>query len=194
MIGSNVFTATVPDDGRPEGALDDERLRRVIGAHAEFIWRTLRRLGLPPDAAEDAAQRVFLVVSRRLATVKPDAEAAFLFRTAVHIAARTRRAYARRREDLVEDPGHDLVDAGPSSEELIDQKRARELLDAALDTMDLEARVVFLLYELEGRTTAEIAGILGVPMGTAASRLRRARAEFEAFLKRVQAGGGRRTR
>ena len=89
---------------------DEGRLRAVIDDNADFVWRTLRRLGLPADAADDAAQRVFLVASERMGDIAPGAEHAFLFRTAVHIAARLRRGIARRREELRDEPDDDHVD------------------------------------------------------------------------------------
>ncbi len=195
MLGSSVLTAGGSTADSPGAAVGDARLRAVIDEHADFIWRTLRRLGLPPEAADDAAQRVFIVASRRLTDIVPGAEGAFLFQTAVHVASRARRAHGRRREDLQEDPAREIVDAGPGADELVDRKHARALLDEALDAMDLDARAVFILFELEGKAIAEIAAMLDVPMGTVGSRLRRARAEFDAFIKRVQARhGARRTR
>ena len=191
MIASTAF----PETGKAAAGThkpDERRLRAVIDEHADFIWRSLRRLGLPSDAAEDAAQRVFLVASQRLGGIAPGAEQAFLFRTAVHVASRARRAYIRRREDLHADPGVELVDSAPSTEELVDRHQARALLEQALDTMDLDARAVFILYELEGKPTAAIADILDLPAGTVASRLRRARKEFQAFIKRIEAAEQRR--
>lgn len=67
------------------------------------------------------------------------------------------------------------------------------MLDAVLATLTDERREVFVLYELEGLTGAEIAEHLGVPAGTVASRLRRARADFEAAVARSLAQS-RRTR
>lgn len=186
MMATPVLASShVPDRAAQE--VDEGRLRGLVDAHGDFIWRSLRRLGLAPDAAEDAAQRVFLVASERLAEIRPGAEQAFLFQAAVYIAARTRRSFGRRREELGEDIAVHLADPSPGADELLDRARARVLLAEALDGMDLEVRAVFILFELEGKSTAEIAQILAVPAGTVASRLRRAREGFEAFIKRVQA-------
>ena len=183
--------------GTPEGARsivrDERHFRRIVDEHADFVWRALRRLGLAPDAAEDAAQRVFLVASERLDEIKPGAEQAFLFKTAVHIACRARRTFFRRREELTEDALTGLVDSTPNAEELVDRGRARALLSQALDGMEIDARAVFILFELEGKATAEISEMVDVPMGTVASRLRRAREDFDAFIKRFQAREGMRS-
>ena len=187
LAGATVSPRSGSSARAQSGDVDEQRLRAIIDTHGDFIWRSLRRLGLPSDAAEDAAQRVFIVASERLAEIKPGSEQAFLFKAAVHVAARARRSFTRRREEMGEDVAANVIDAAEGAEELIDRGRARALLAQALDHMDLDTRAVFILFELEGKTTAEISEMLEAPMGTVASRLRRAREDFEAFIKRVQA-------
>jgi RNA polymerase sigma-70 factor (ECF subfamily) len=72
-------------------------------------------------------------------------------------------------------------------------RRARQQLDAILDEMPLDLRAVFILHELEEETMADIAVTLGIPSGTAASRLRRARAVFYESVARYSSPerGGR---
>ena len=55
---------------------------------------------------------------------------------------------------------------------------ARKLPDPNLSTMDMDLRTTFVLFELEGLSTPEIAQLAEIPLGTAASRLRRAREHF----------------
>src|SRR5688572_19191867 len=74
------------------------RLRELVSGHFEFVWRSVKRLGVAPGDADDAAQQVFLVASDRLADIAPGRERAFLFGTALKIAARHRRTAERRRE------------------------------------------------------------------------------------------------
>jgi RNA polymerase sigma-70 factor (ECF subfamily) len=166
---------------------DEARLRAMVKGHLDFTWRSLRRLGLPADVADDAAQRVFLVASRRLATIQPGTERAFLFNTALRVAASEKRSFARRREVLTQDEEFEAADAAPGADEILDRQRARDTLEKLLDELPLELRAVFILFELEGMSTPEIAATLDVPVGTAASRLRRAREEFQSSLKRHQA-------
>jgi RNA polymerase sigma-70 factor (ECF subfamily) len=52
--------------------------------------------------------------------------------------------------------------------------------------MSLDLRVVFVLYEIDGLRSGEIAEVLGIPLGTVASRLRRARADFELRVARFE--------
>ena len=74
---------------------------------------------------------------------------------------------------------------------LIDVERvapcAREAFDVLLDEIPLELRVVFVLYEVEQLTSAEIADVVGVPLSTVATRLSRAREDLGARLARLEA-------
>jgi RNA polymerase sigma-70 factor (ECF subfamily) len=66
-------------------------------------------------------------------------------------------------------------------------KEERALLDRVLDGMPDDLRTVFVLFVLEGTSTPEIAALLGLPSGTVASRLRRAREAFHDIARRIQA-------
>jgi RNA polymerase sigma-70 factor (ECF subfamily) len=161
----------------------------MLDAHFDFIWRSLRRFGLSDDRAEDAAQQVFMIASRKLDVVAQESERSFLFGTAMRVASDVRRSAANRREIAHADAGADLVEP-TTPDELLDRRRARELLDRVLDGMDMDLRTVFVLFELEEMASPEIASLLGIPVGTVASRLRRAREEFEAKVARLRRAGG----
>ena len=164
---------------------DEQRLTAMFNDHFDFIWRSLRRLGVPPAAVDDAAQEVFLVASRRLAAIERGKERAFLFGTAVRVASDARRSAGRRRDAAGADEPVDTADPMPSPAELVDRKRARALLDEIIASLPDDARPVFVLYELESMTMAEIANVLAIPPGTVASRLRRARELFESAIART---------
>ena len=157
----------------------------LVRREFRFVWRLLRRLGLPEGDADDAAQQVFLIAAQRFSDLMPGRERSFLYTTAFHVASKARRTVERRREDLgVEvEAEHD---ATPSAEDLVDRRRARELLDSLLDALPLELRVVLVLHEIDELSTAEIAEVVGVPPGTAASRLRRARELFAGRVRRLE--------
>ncbi|HVU03299.1 MAG TPA: sigma-70 family RNA polymerase sigma factor [Polyangiaceae bacterium] len=167
----------------PDALPPNVRLTRLVQDTHSFVFRILRRFGLPAADAEDAAQQVFLVASSRLADIVPGKERAFLFRTAMHVAAKAHRTRRRRPEDANEDCG-DGADGAPGPEELVQQRRAREILDRILEDMELELKTVIVLFEIEGLTMSEIAEATDVPPGTVASRLRRARAELVARVRR----------
>lgn len=170
---------------RPLEAADQKRLRAIFDAHYDFTWRFLRRLGLDQATAEDGAQQVFMVVSRRLHDIEPGRERAFIAGTAVRVASRLRKslrqdgAPAAEPEATREEPATD-----PTPEALVERKRQREMLDAILGELDEDLRVVLVLAEVDGFGKREIAEMLGIPEGTAASRLRRAREAFQDGLKR----------
>lgn len=176
--------ATSPDTAareRPEA-----RIRRIVEQHYDFVWRTLRVVGLTDANAEDAAQQVMCVAARRLGEIRAGAERSFLFSTAMRVAAEFRRT-ARRRPATTDADVEALVAETPSSEELIDQRRAHETLQRVLDAMPVELRLVFVLFEIEEMKATEIAEMLGVPVGTVSSRLRRGREAFQAIVRRMQA-------
>ena len=162
-----------------ESAARKARLHAVIEAHGRFLWRNLRRLGVPEASLEDAVQQVFVVAAARLDDINVGAEKAFLFRTAVNVAAHARRKQTRKPErPLDDDDVRALSDPSPSADDLLDRRQARRVLDEILDAMSEQLRVVFVLHELEELSLPQIAEYVGLPIGTATSRLRRAREEF----------------
>jgi RNA polymerase sigma-70 factor, ECF subfamily len=165
-----------------------DRLRRLFDQQFAFVWRYLRRLGLSPSDADDAAQKVFVVLARRLLGVTPGKERAFLCATAARVVSEHRRTIARRHE--VASPELEVPpDSKVGPESLVDRRRARLLLDQVLDELPDELRSVFVLFELEELETGEIAALLALPEGTVASRLRRAREKFRGAVRRLQASG-----
>jgi RNA polymerase sigma-70 factor (ECF subfamily) len=168
----------------PAADLGPGRVRALVADNFGFVWRSLLRLGVRRADAEDALQQVFIVAARKVGSIEPGRDRAFLFGTALRIASRARRTQRRRREVLDAEPAERL-DPGPSAEDLYERARARAELYAILDGMPLELRAVFVLFELEQATTADIAALLDLPRGTVASRLRRAREHFEAAARRL---------
>lgn len=164
---------------------DPVRLRQLVTEHYGFVWRTLRRLGVAEASVEDAAQQVLVVLSRRLGEVRVGAERAFLVATATRVAADFRKMQARRREDFDADALGARVSLAPGADELLDRERARLLLDQVLEAMPDELRTVFVFFEFEDMTSGEIAELLELPLGTVASRLRRARETFESVATRL---------
>ena len=165
----------------------NQRLASAVSLHFDAVWRMLRRLGVPEADADDAAQSVFLALDRRLPDVPQERERGFLLAAAVRIAANTRRQLKRSREDTGLDD--DSAALEPSPERALQQRQALAELDQALGTLSDEQRSVFVLYEIEGFSLPEIARNLGVPLGTATSRLRRARDAFEGWLAERRSRG-----
>ena len=166
---------------------DGARVRKLVLDHNAFVWRSVVRLGVPRADAEDALQQVFMVAARRINDIQHGAERSFLYGVCLRVASRSRRTHARRREIVGDDAAPERIDTSDRPDDLLDRARARALLEDILGTMPIELRSVFTLFELEQMTMSEIAELMGIPAGTVASRLRRARELFSEQRKRIEA-------
>lgn len=156
----------------------------LVRQHAAFVWRSILRLGVPEADVDDVTQLVFLQARARIGELSPETARSFLFRLALGLASNHKRSRRRRRETSLEDEGaRDAVErAGSSNPEARVEQRA--LLERLLEPLPMELRSVLVLHEAEEQTVPEIAELLGIPPGTVASRLRRAREEVKAALLR----------
>ena len=160
------------------------RLRAMMDDHFETVWRSLRRLGVPESGADDSAQQVFVVASRRLAEIQVGGERGYLLGIALRVASDARRSLRRRREVPLEpETATSSPLASPRQpDEALEQKRALEVLAALLDEMPDELREAFVLFELEELNAPQVAHLLNIPVGTVASRVRRARERLRESL------------
>lgn len=136
-------------------------------------------LGHEADA-RDAVADALLSVWRSLPTLRnPLAFEAWTTRILVHACRRSlrRRGRERVRETAVADHA-DLGVPGPA-----DAAAGRIALERAFDRLDADARAILVLHHLDGRPLIEIAAGLGVPIGTAKSRLHTARRALERALE-----------
>jgi RNA polymerase sigma-70 factor (ECF subfamily) len=160
--------------------------------HFAFVWRNLRRLGVPDPQLEDAAQDVFLTVHRRWDSYDErwSAVETWLFGIVLRVAQGHRRSLRRRLSRLV--PwSSDSARLAPSSEEgpaeLVAKRQAVLLLDRLLAELRPERRAVLILVDVEQLSVPQAAEALGTNLNTAYSRLRSARLQFERSLKRLRA-------
>lgn len=165
---------------------------KLVTDHLPFVWRSLRRFGVPPSDVDDAAQRVFMIANERLSSIKPGSERAFLTAVALRVASHARRSNQRR--EAAHQRYSEYQTASLSPEGFVGKAEARELLDVVLNRMPDDLRSVFVLFELEQLTIDEVAELLSLPRGTVATRLRRARMVFHDAVKSIEArtrGGAR---
>jgi RNA polymerase sigma-70 factor (ECF subfamily) len=155
----------------------------LVRAHGDFVWRSVRRLGVAPGSVDDVTQQVFLRAREKLPAMAAGGERGFLYRLALGLASNERRAERRRREDGGFD-GEREEAREQSSDRKLEQ---RQLLDLLLEPLDLDLRAVLVLTEAEELSATEIGELLALPVGTVASRLRRAREEVRASLVRYRA-------
>jgi len=187
---TTMFAQAAPASGSFAPA-DTSRLRAMIDAHWVSVGRITRTLGVPDAEIDDALQQVFLVAAQKLGAIEVGKERAFLIQVAVNIAARVRRRRAKSREDLDDAIAETSASRATSADEHLDRERAMALLARVLDAMDEDVRDVFVLHEVEELTMAEIASALDLAPGTVASRLRRAREQFERNVARLRRRGAR---
>lgn len=160
---------------------------RVYDRWFDFVWRSVRRLGVPDGSVDDAVQDVFLVVHRRLGDFEGRSSIkTWLFGIAMRVAKDHRRAAARRRP--AEPLRESMVDAPRGCpHEHAAKNEAVRLLHALLDALDDEKRAVFVMAELEQMSVPEIAETLDANLNTVYSRLRAARAAFDGAVERHRA-------
>lgn len=176
--GASPPTATRPD-------LDWEAVRRgdaaAIDALCEDWMPTVlqwcRRMAGPRVDADHAAQDVFLVVLRRVGTVhRPEQLPSWMFSVTRRVLAQhRRRAWVRK---WVPGDVPDTPDPRRDPESLTERQVVSIQVRAVLDDLPEDLRAVLVLCDLEHRTDPEAADILGLKVGTAKSRLRRARQRF----------------
>jgi RNA polymerase sigma-70 factor (ECF subfamily) len=159
----------------------DLRFEALYHAHVDFVWRTLRRFGVPVAALDDATQDVFVVVHRRFGAWEQRASIrAWLFGVSKRVAAKHRRGLERHARKLAALPE-------PTSARELDERVADrdhlERIARAIDNLAPERREVYVLADLEGLSAPEIADALGCKLNTVYSRLRRARADLQSALE-----------
>ena len=170
----------VVDSGSEASRAATARLERMFRAHHGVVWRMLRCRGLAPDAAADGTQEVFLVAAQRLGDIAADSERAFLISTALRIAHSSRRSSVRWQLEENLDPADVQVVS------VVERGSTLELVSLVLSRIDPALVEVFMLFEIAEFSSGEIGGLLGIPTGTVASRLRRAREAFREAARRVE--------
>lgn len=167
------------------------RVESAVRQYLPLVWRLLRRAGLHANDADDGAQDVFWVFAQRYHQVHPRAERSFLVATALRVASERRRSKWYRAAPEPLDVDRLAMDSA-APDQLTDQRRQVELLDAALEELEPKLREIFILTEIEEMSKSEVASALQIPEGTVASRLLRARHGFRAACQRLRAGKGQR--
>lgn len=153
----------------------------IYDRHFDFVWRSLRRLGVPDALLDDAAQDCFVVVHRKLDTLREGASVhAWLFGISMRIARNYRRSARRKPTTSLDTDSAESPESGPFDD--LASTEARKTLQRFLDSLDEDRRAVFVLAELEDLSAPDISEALGARVNTVYSRLRTARERFVAFL------------
>lgn len=159
----------------------------VYDEHLAFVWRSVRRLGVPQDLVDDVVQDVFVIVFRRLHTFRElSSIRTWLFGILRRVVRDRRRSYQRvHRVETPWDDGIEEFDPASSFDRL-EQHQAGRIVRQLLAKLDDDKREVFILAELEEMTVPEIATATGTNQNTVYSRLRASRKQFEEMLRNWQ--------
>jgi RNA polymerase sigma-70 factor (ECF subfamily) len=163
----------------------DALFRTIFETGFDYVWNTVRRLGVAPADLEDVSHDVLLDVYRKL----DDYDATrplrpWLFGFSFRAAAQYRRKKRVRREVSSE---AEAIDRAPLAEAQLLAEENRVLVAAALDALDFDQRAIFVLHDLDEVAIPDAARALEIPLNTAYSRLRAARARFTKAIARIRA-------
>ncbi len=153
--------------------------RSLYDVHSATLARYLRRFGVTD--VDDVVQEVFVVASRRLSDIRSGSERAFLFAVARRVALRTLQ---RERARAGDETSEATCDHAADIEAALETMRRRAYLEEVMLAMDDDLRDVFELFECEELDKRAVAEALGIPVGTASSRRRRARAFAVEYARR----------
>jgi RNA polymerase sigma-70 factor (ECF subfamily) len=173
----------------PPAAPGPPEFRALFDEHFDYVWNSLRHLGVRAGDVEDLTQEVFVRIHARLGDYDPARPLRpWIFAFAYRVASDYRRLTRQRLEvvGVRSEPAARTRDA----EEQLALREDRALALAALDAVELDRRAVFVLHVLDERPIPEVAEALGIPTNTAYSRLRLAREDFAAAAKRLRAARG----
>jgi RNA polymerase sigma factor (sigma-70 family) len=160
---------------------DEAAFAALVRRHGPMVWGVCRRVLSNHQDAEDAFQAAFLVLVRKAASVVPREMVANWLYGVAHQTALKARALAARRKGR-ERQVTQMPEAAAAEHDLWPD--LQPLLDQELSRLSDKYRVVIVLCDLEGKTRQEAARQLGVPPGTVAGRLARARALLAKRLTR----------
>jgi RNA polymerase sigma-70 factor (ECF subfamily) len=166
---------------------------QLYADHAQFIGRVIRRLTGEGPHVDDLLQETFLVAFKKRNDFQGRAAArTWLYAIAAYLCQRHNRG-ARRfsffRSRYAKEPAEVPV-RRPDQE--LEREQTVALVYGVLERLPFKQREAFVLYELEGFEGEEIAGMVGVPLGTVWTRLHHARKKFEALMRqRLSTEGAR---
>ena len=177
-MGSHLLLLAPP----PPHMLRKDPVLEAYQQEITYVFHALRWLGARPHEIEDLAQEVFIALRRAWShydssrPLRP-----YLFGVAFRVVSMQRR----KRRHEVAFARLEIRDGGPSPDEALQVKQSRAMVLRALEMVPLRRRAVLVMHDLEEVPMAQVAATLSIPLFTAYSRLRKARAELEAAVRRM---------
>lgn len=171
----------------PQPLTPDEECLEAFQRELDYVYRSLRRLGTPMSELDDLAQEVFLALRRNWSEYDRDRPLRpYLFGIAFRISAAAHRKLHREVAFGVVEPD----DGRPGPDELLQTKQVRNQVLAALELIPLKRRAILVMHDLDDVSARDISTALSMPLFTVYSRLRKARRELEAGLRRAKRNRG----
>lgn len=198
MPSSTVPLSAPPDPPssglRTEVLPDQSNFPTLYEEYFPLVWRTARRMGVPPASLDDVCQEVFLAIHRRLpyftgaSSVRTWIFGFVLNIVQVHHRSQRRKSVSHRAVGELLDPDTLTDNSQASADERMRSAEAVRMARLALEEIPPEKRAVFVMAELEGLTAGEIARGLDINVNTVYARLRSARRHFQRLVRRRALG------
>lgn len=182
------FSRQTDENELVRAALKGDKLAfgTIVDRYRKMVARTVRGMLGDSVYAEDIGQEVFIKLFYSLSEFRGEAKlSTYIQKIAINL---TLNEIKRRKRFLSmfnhqannEMPEFDLAD--PDSEE---KREAKEIVNKALMCLDPKFRIIVTMRLLQGYSTKETAGILGIPLGTVLSRLARAQEQLKNILEKL---------
>ena len=166
----------------------------LVKRHERRVYRLLLRMLGSAEEAEDAAQEAFLSLHRHGHRFRREARfSTFVYRVAVNAALNRHRSQGRARaryRELIQRQaaGEHLPSMPRDPESAASGAQVQARVQEALLCLPPDLRMAVILYDIEGQSYRDIAGVLGIPEGTVKSRIHRARNALRELLRGLVRG------
>lgn len=173
---------------------DAKAFEVLVKRHERRVYRLLLRMLGSTEEAEDAAQEAFLSLHRHGRRFRREARfSTFVYRVAVNAALNRRRSQGRvraRYKELIQRQaaGEHLPSVPRDPESAASGAQVQARVQEALLCLPPDLRMAVILYDIEGQSYRDIAGVLGIPEGTVKSRIHRARNALRELLRGLVRG------
>lgn len=165
-------------------APNNDSPQEIIQQYGPFVWRTVRALGVRSEDVPDVCQEVFIVICRKLGDFEGrSALSTWIYAVCLRRVQSYQRSLARRKES----PVTQLPDQDVPARQIddISKNQRQTLLLEAIGQLKKAEREVFVLYEIEEKSIAEVAQIVERPQRTVYDLRNRARKSIECFWKKA---------
>lgn len=173
------------------GELDS--FNTLVLVYQNLVYNVAFRILGERFAAEDATQEAFILAFRKLSSFRGGFFRSWLVCIVINVCydeLRRRKRHPTSSLEFHDEMGEEIetlkwmVDPGELPEEKLERADLARTLQAAIDKLPLEYRLVVVLVDIQGMDYVETAETLGLPLGTVKSRLARARARLCVCLQR----------